>query len=117
MLFELTMPCGANWPYNSLKEIKFFGRRTSSDNVRLRSGTGHLLAGGRQRLHVAARTAADTFKVTGHGFAIIEKLVRDVDVRENLGTNAAKAVRNVPYTWDGNAQRIVAMAENLAQSG
>jgi len=49
--------------------------------------------------------------------AAIAKLVRDVDLRENLGTNAAKAVRNVLYTWDGNAQRIVAVDENLAQSG
>lgn len=44
----------------------------------------------------------------------IVSLVQDADLRNRLGKNAAQAVEDVPYTWDGNAEKVVSLVNNLA---
>lgn len=55
-----------------------------------------------------------------HAFTeALQRLVTDNALRGRLGKAAADAVATTPYTWDGNAARVVSLAEserNVSQS-
>jgi glycosyltransferase involved in cell wall biosynthesis len=45
----------------------------------------------------------------------IRRLMLDADLRQRLANNAAKTIAEQTLTWTGNAQRVTALAERLAQ--
>lgn len=46
----------------------------------------------------------------------LQRLVMDHDLRTRLGRAAAEAVMVTPYTWDGNASQVVALAEKNSKA-
>jgi glycosyltransferase involved in cell wall biosynthesis len=49
-----------------------------------------------------------------HGLSrIIARLVADEVLRERLGNAAAKKIMNRDLTWEGNARRVIRLAESL----
>ena len=52
---------------------------------------------------------------TGALEAALVRLIGDATLRKRLGWAARRRVETRPYTWDGNAARIEAVAETLVR--
>ena len=44
----------------------------------------------------------------------LRRLVKDADLRHSLGRAARKTIEDKPYTWDGNAARVISLVKALS---